>query len=60
MPKPYYKSVVKLYPDEELFARETKVENGMISLEDTGIDSFRKLEDMLQKYVSHEKYYFCG
>ena len=60
MPKPYYKSVVKLYPDEELFARETKVENGMISLEDTGTDSLRKLEDMLQKYVSHEKYYFCG
>ena len=60
MPKTYYKSVVKLYPDEELFARETKVEDGMISLKDTGTDSLRNLEDMLQTYVSHEKYYFCG
>ena len=60
MPKTYYKSVVKLYPDEELFARETKVEDGMISLKDTGTDSLRNLEDMLQTYVSHGKYYFCG
>ena len=60
MPKTYFKNAVKLYPDEELFSRENKEENGMILLKDTGINSLQKLEDLLQTYVSHEKYYFCG
>lgn len=60
MPKTYYKSIVKLYPEEELFARETTIENGLISLKDTDGESLQDIENLLKTYVSREKYYFCG
>ena len=60
MPKTYYKSIVKLYPDEELFARETRIDNGVVSLEDIYSSSLRNIENLLKTYVSREKYYFCG
>ena len=60
MPKTYFKSIVKLYPEEELFARETTIENGLISLKDTDSESLQHIENLLKTYVSREKYYFCG
>ena len=60
MPKTYYKNIVKLYPDEQLFGRETKMVEGMISLKDTDADSLKKLEGILLEYVSNDKYYLCG
>ena len=39
-----YKNIVKLYPDEQLFGRETKMVEGMISLKDTNAASLQKLE----------------
>ena len=51
---------MKLYPEEELFARETTIENGLISLKDTGGESLQDIENLLKTYVSREKYYFCG
>ncbi len=60
MPKTYYKSIVKLYPDEELFARETTIDNGVVSLKDAYSHSLQNIENLLKTYVSREKYYFCG
>ena len=60
MPKTYYKNIVKLYPDEQLFGRETKMVEGMISLKDTNAASLQKLEGILLEYVSNDKYYLCG
>ena len=50
----------RLYPDEDLFGRETKMVEGMISLKDTNADSLQKLEGILLEYVSNDKYYLCG
>ena len=60
MPKNYYKNIVKLYPDEELFARETTINNGVVSLKDAGSSSLQNVENLLRTYVRPEKYYFCG
>ena len=59
MPKTYYKSIVKLYPEEELFAAKLRLKM-LISLKDTDGESLQDIENLLKTYVSREKYYFCG
>lgn len=61
MPVDFHKNIVKLYPDEPLFARTTKVEDGMISLKSEGEqESLRALEEMLFTYITAQQYYRCA
>ena len=59
MPTSFYKNIVKLYPDEELFARETHIDNGLVTLIDKE-DSLRQLEQILLRYIKPEQYYRCA
>jgi spore photoproduct lyase len=59
MPTSFYKNIVKLYPDEELFARETKIDNGLVTLIDKE-DSLRQLEKILLRFIKPEQYYRCA
>ena len=59
MPTSYYKNIVKLYPDESLFARETQTENGMVALLDKE-NSLQQLEQVLLGYIRPDQYYRCA
>ncbi|PCI77734.1 MAG: DNA photolyase [SAR86 cluster bacterium] len=61
MPVDFHKRIVKLYPDEELYARPTETENGMIGLK-TAKESSQLLaiEKLLLKHISAEQYYRCA
>jgi len=61
MPMNYYKKIVKLYPDESLFARPIEVKDGMVSLrvsEEAAL--LKSLEDCLLDYISPNQYYRCA
>jgi len=60
MPAGFYKNIVKLYLDEALYARETKMEDGMISLVSNNNDPIQELEQLLLGYISPEQYYHCA
>lgn len=60
MPVGFHKTLVKLYPDEQLFARETRVDGGMASLEGGGEDMLHAIESRLQTYVAPGQYYRCA
>jgi len=60
MPLGFHKTLVKLYPDEELFARETRVEEGLASLQGGGDEMMRAIEAELQAYVKPSQYYRCA
>jgi spore photoproduct lyase len=59
MPASYYKKLVKLYPDESLFARETQTENGLVALVDKE-NSLQELEQLLLGYIKSDQYYRCA
>ncbi len=61
MPVDFHKRIVKLYPDEELYARPTEVDRGMISLknEDEG-SQLAAIEKLLLSHVSSQQYYRCA
>lgn len=61
MPTDFYKTIVKLYPDEALFAKPVKVIDGTASVHDIdGQDSLAALEAKLLTYVSAAQYYRCA
>ncbi|NKB35458.1 MAG: DUF1848 family protein [Pseudomonadales bacterium] len=60
MPSSFYKNIVKLYPDEALFARETEISDGMISLATKEVEPLQELEQLLLGYISAEQYYRCA
>lgn len=60
MPAGFYKNIVKLYPDEALFARATKSEEGMVSLQNQDQQDIQQLEQLLLGYVSSDQYYRCA
>ena len=61
MPTGFYKNIVKLYPDEESFARSTYVEDGMISLDgDRQEMQWESVEKLLRGYLSPQQYYRCA
>ncbi len=60
LPVDYYKKIVKLYPEEPLLARETRLEDGMISLVQQQGSLLQDLETMLLAYVAPESYYRCA
>jgi len=61
MPVEFHKRIVKLYPDEALYARATETRDGMIALKsaDEGFQ-LAAVEELLLKHVSAEKYYRCA
>lgn len=61
MPVDFHKRIVKLYPDEELFARPTETVGGMIALKSADESSHLvAIEKLLLSYVSSEQYYRCA
>ena len=61
MPVDFHKRIVKLYPDEELFARPTQTTEGMIGLKSMEENThFMAIEELLLNYVSSEQYYRCA
>jgi len=61
MPVEFHKKIVKLYPDEGLFARATEIRDGMIALKSAEEDSqLVAIEELLLKHISPEKYYRCA
>tara|TARA_B110000444_G_scaffold261176_1_gene311615 strand:- start:1995 stop:2981 length:987 start_codon:yes stop_codon:yes gene_type:complete len=61
MPVDFHKRIVKLYPDEELYARTTETKDGMIALKNAEESSYLlAIENLLLSYVSSEQYYRCA
>jgi hypothetical protein len=59
MPTSFYKNIVKLYPDVDLFARATQIENGLVTLINKE-DSLQQLEQILLRHIKPEQYYRCA
>ncbi len=61
MPTDYYKKIVKLYPDEALFARTTQTNDGLVSLFDNQEEEIlQELEQSLFASISPQQYYRCA
>lgn len=61
LPVDFYKTIVKLYPDDPLLAAPIQVKNGMVSIESIAEkEPIVELEALLANYVSTNKYYRCG
>jgi spore photoproduct lyase len=60
LPAQFHKNLVKLYPDEDLLARETVQRDGMLSLAAGGEALLEALEDRLFSYVDRSRYYRCA
>lgn len=61
MPVDFYRNIVKLYPDELLYARPTRVDDGVVALrEDAEGELLQSLERQLLSFVSPEQYYRCA
>ena len=61
MPVDFHKRIVKLYPDEELYARPTEVDRGMISLKNDDEGSqLAAIEKLLFEHISSQQYYRCA
>ncbi len=61
MPTDFYKRIVKLYPDEPLFARSTEPSNGMISLRnEQESEQIALIEKQLFGFISPQQYYRCA
>jgi DNA repair photolyase len=61
MPVDFHKRIVKLYPDEELYARPLEVSDGMIALKSLDEGSqLQAIEKLLLQYVSPAQYYRCA
>ena len=60
MPTDYFRNTLKLYPDEPLFARETRTQNGLVTLLDPNQQEHLKdLESILFPYINRDNYYRC-
>ena len=60
LPAQFHKTLVKLYPDDNLLARETVRQDGMLSLLEGGEVLLKSLEDKLLSYVDRSCYYRCA
>ena len=61
MPTDYFKNIVKLYPDEPLFARETVSSNGLIGLRhEQEAQLLQQIEQRLLGFISMQQYYRCA
>lgn len=61
MPVDFHKKIVKLYPDEELYARSTEIDDGLLSLKNSEEDSqLAEIEELLFNHISAQQYYRCA
>ena len=61
MPVDYFKNIVRLYPDEALFARDTVVEDGLIAFRSSiEAEQLQTLESGLMQFIAANKYYRCA
>ena len=61
MPNDFYKRIVKLYPDEPLFARDVDSDNGMIALRcEQEAENLAALESRLFDFITPQQYYRCA
>ena len=60
MPVSFHKNIARIYPDEELFAREILISDGVASLKDTDADVIQQLETLLFEHIHPEQYYRCA
>lgn len=61
MPADFYKNIVKLYPDEALFARTTEMKEGLISLRcEQEQAQLEAIERSLFGFISRQQYYRCA
>ncbi|PCJ24758.1 MAG: DNA photolyase [SAR86 cluster bacterium] len=61
MPADFYKRIVKLYPDEPLFARPIASSGGMMSLRcEKESENVEIIEKMLFEFISRRQYYRCA
>ena len=61
MPVGYFKNIAALYPDEALIARSYVQRNNMMMQDETDARTMlRDLESLLFRYISQDKYYYCG
>ncbi len=61
MPTDFYKSIVKLYPDEALFAQPIQVTDGLAAVQQPkGYDTLAMLEAQLLSYIAPAQYYRCA
>lgn len=61
MPTNYYKNIVKLYPDEALFARETETRQGLVLFSiNEEREQLEAVEKLLFGFISPRQYYRCA
>ncbi len=61
MPTDFFRNTLKLYPDEPLFARETRTENGVVSLDQSDREVWlTELETTLFHHIDPASYYRCA
>ncbi len=61
MPADYFRNTLKLYPDEALFARETRTRNGVTSLRHPNEEAWlRQIETALFRHIDPKNYYRCA
>ena len=60
VPADYYKKMVQLYPDQELFARAMISSDGIMSLRDNDVETMHKIEQQLLGFISPTQYYRCA
>jgi len=60
MPQEFHRNIVKLYPEEKLFAMPTVVEDGLLRLKNHEDDVLAKLEARLHDHIAPEQYYRCA
>ncbi len=61
MPADYFRNALKLYPDEALFARETRTRNGVVALQHPNEEAWlRQIETALFRHIDPTNYYRCA
>jgi len=61
MPADYFRNTLKLYPDEPLFARETRTENGVVTFRPSHRECWlESIEDILFRHIDQARYYRCA
>lgn len=61
MPVDYFRNILRLYPDEPLFARNTEVRDGLIALRNPEeAEQLAAIEHTLLQHISADRYYRCA
>lgn len=61
MPADYFRNTLRIYPDEALFARETRTRNGVTSLRHPHEEAWlRQIETALFRHIDPKNYYRCA